>query len=59
MKLNLDDLAVSSFETGSEETISQPYEPIRLTTINDPTAATRCFYCPPKTFDFACNVQAY
>lgn len=53
MKLNLDDLDVTSFEVTVQSSQSYQYvigakEPA-LTT--DPTAATRCFYCPPATAD--------
>jgi len=46
--LNVDDLFVDSFETSALSPISP------LTTLNDPTAATRCYYCPPASFDRAC-----
>ena len=51
--INLDpaDLQVSSFET---EAAAAALSPILPTT--DPTAATRCFYCPPATFDYACEL---
>lgn len=45
--LNVADLEVSSFETSADS-----LSPILPTT--DPTAATRCFYCPPATFDANC-----
>ena len=38
--LNPEELVVTSFET---ENAALLYSPI---TINDPTADTRCFYCP-------------
>ena len=44
-KLNPEDLAVSSFSTAEPEALIAP------TTWNDPTAATRCFICPPITYD--------
>lgn len=43
--LNVSDLVVDSFDTTSSLAIS-PQLPT-----TDPTAATRCFYCPPQTFD--------
>ena len=45
MKLNPEDLVVSSFDTSASV-----YEPILLPT-TDPTAETRCYYCPPATMD--------
>ena len=59
-KLNLDDLAVSSFETAAAT--SQPYEPIRITTTNDPTAATFCYICPQETYNscyYACTAEPF
>jgi hypothetical protein len=47
--LDVADLAVDSFETADLNSIS----PILPTT--DPTAATRCFYCPPASFDARCT----
>jgi hypothetical protein len=53
MKLNPEDLDVLSFDTTAADApgtdtaaVIQP-----ITTINDPTAATRCFICPPATRD--------
>jgi hypothetical protein len=60
--LDLNELSVSSFETGSAAAISQPYEPIRITTTNDPTAATFCYICPQETYnscDFACPQEPF
>lgn len=53
MKLNPEELDVTSFDTTADaqaeyaDIVLQP----GLTTINDPTAATRCFICPPRTYD--------
>lgn len=44
MKLNPDDLAVSSFET-SDRVIAGPIGTY------DPTAMTFCYYCPPQTLN--------
>ena len=44
MKLNPEELDVTSFDTSAEAAIS----PI-LTA--DPTAATRCFICPAETYN--------
>jgi hypothetical protein len=49
MKLNPEELNVTSFDTGAEADYLSPVATIR--TINDPTAATRCYYCPPATLD--------
>lgn len=46
--LDVADLSVDSFETAA----LAPLSPILPTT--NPTAATRCFYCPPASFDRAC-----
>jgi hypothetical protein len=43
--LNVADLTVDSFETASLGSIS-PQLPT-----SEPTAETRCFYCPPATMD--------
>ncbi len=43
MKLNPDDLSVSSFETADRS-----IGPIGT---YDPTAMTFCYYCPPRTLD--------
>lgn len=52
MKLNPEELVVSSFDTSD---LAAPggdagvvFRPI---TINDPTAATRCFICPQETYN--------
>lgn len=52
MKLNPEELDVTSFDTiapaeGDADTSRQAV----IITINDPTAATRCFICPPATYD--------
>ncbi len=53
MKLNPEDLDVSSFDTTAAATpgsdTAAVIQPIYPTT--DPTAATRCFICPPRTLD--------
>jgi hypothetical protein len=54
MKLNPEELDVTSFDTtvdavSDTDTSRVVLQPI--TTINDPTAATRCFICPPRTYD--------
>lgn len=48
-KLNIDALEITSFETTSIDYAS----PEILRPITDPTAATRCFICPPITADCA------
>jgi hypothetical protein len=58
MKLNPEDLDVVSFDTtvdaGGDTDTSRvaALQPILI--INDPTAATRCFICPPITRDYRC-----
>ena len=47
MKLNPEELEVSSFDTSSD--IAAVFQPILPTT--DPTAATRCFICPMETYN--------
>ncbi len=50
--LNPDELVVTSFET--ESAAAYP-SPITVITINDPTAATRCFICPVDySYDRGC-----
>ncbi|HEX6040177.1 hypothetical protein [Longimicrobium sp.] len=44
--LNLEDLAVTSFDTTSAYV-----SPDIIAPTTDPTAATRCFICPPRTLD--------
>jgi hypothetical protein len=53
MKLNPEDLDVVSFDTTAEAVGTDPSREVLqpITTINDPTAATRCFICPPRTYD--------
>ncbi|HEX6368693.1 MAG TPA: hypothetical protein VF006_07170 [Longimicrobium sp.] len=53
MKLNPEELDVTSFDTtpsaapgGDAAAVIQPIAPT-----TDPTAATRCFICPPLTSD--------
>jgi hypothetical protein len=46
--LDLADLTVESFETAALRPI------ITIPTLGDPTAETRCYYCPPASFDRAC-----
>lgn len=46
--LNVADLSVESFQTSALSPISPIY------TFGDPTAETRCYYCPPASFDRAC-----
>lgn len=49
MKLNPEDLAVSSFETTPSANAGvNPLEPIIISP-NDPTAATWCYICPVQT----------
>lgn len=52
MKLNPEDLNVVSFDTTVDAAPGDALQPIL--TINDPTAATRCFICPPITRDYRC-----
>lgn len=40
MKLNVEDLVVSSFEASSPVVI------VSIPTTDDPTPATRCYHCP-------------
>lgn len=53
MKLNPEDLDVLSFDTtaGAAPDTDAALVVAPITTINDPTAATRCFICPPRTLD--------
>jgi hypothetical protein len=48
MKLNPEELTVTSFDTAAREDYLSP---VTIRTINDPTAATHCYYCPPATLD--------
>lgn len=48
MKLNPDELVVSSFETSGAEAIAVP---TTIGTTTDPTPMTRCYWCPPRTVD--------
>jgi hypothetical protein len=49
MKLNPEDLTVSSFEaTASAAASANALQPIIITP-NDPTAATWCYICPAET----------
>jgi hypothetical protein len=50
MKLNPEELSVSSFDTSPEAAPGSDTAAV-IATINDPTAATRCFICPPRTLD--------
>jgi hypothetical protein len=54
MKLNPEDLDISSFDTTAEALPGSDavFRPILPTT--DPTAATRCFICPAETYNY-CN----
>lgn len=47
MKLNPDDLSVTSFDTSSAESeaVAGPIGTYQ------PTPMTYCYYCPPRTFD--------
>jgi hypothetical protein len=45
MKLNPEDLAVTSFQTSESDALAGPGG-----TYN-PTAMTFCYYCPPQTFN--------
>jgi hypothetical protein len=49
MKLNIDELEISSFATADAKTASG--DTVIIADPNDPTAATWCYYCPPETFD--------
>lgn len=56
-KLNLADLDVSSFPTTEPFGTSDQQLQIGTnlyTCLNDPTAQTRCFICPPITRDVGC-----
>ncbi|HEU4881874.1 MAG TPA: hypothetical protein VFT45_06510 [Longimicrobium sp.] len=54
MKLNPEDLTVSSFQTtGPEAAISKPL-PTIIVSPNDPTAATWCYICPVESQDARC-----
>jgi hypothetical protein len=50
MKLNPEELNVSSFDTSAEalDADAAVYGPIIT---RDPTAATRCFICPAETYN--------
>jgi hypothetical protein len=50
MKLNPDDLSVTSFPTSGTAAEAQL---VLATYTCDPTLATRCFICPPLTYDCA------
>jgi hypothetical protein len=50
MKLNPEELSVSSFETSTE---AAEAELLLATYTCAPTPATRCFICPPLTYDCA------
>ena len=45
MKLNPEELVVSSFQTSEQEAAIGPIGTY------DPTPMTFCYWCPPKTFD--------
>lgn len=45
MKLNPDDLSVTSFQTSDSDALAGPG------TSYDPTAMTFCYYCPPRSMD--------
>lgn len=52
MKLNPEDLAVSSFETtapAAPDTDTSRQQTIVIIDPNDPTAATWCYICPVQT----------
>jgi hypothetical protein len=48
MKLNPEELVVSSFETSAAAAGAGALQPIIITP-NDPTAATWCYICPAET----------
>jgi hypothetical protein len=57
MKLNPEELQVTSFETNGDELVAVPTTdgPVRpidtIGTIGHPTPMTFCYWCPPKTLD--------
>jgi hypothetical protein len=51
MKLNPEDLNVVSFDTTVDAVGDSDTAQLAIAPINDPTAATRCFICPPITYD--------
>jgi hypothetical protein len=52
MKLNPEELDVLSFDTTADAVSgAERLEPVTIIDINSPTAATRCFICPPITYD--------
>ena len=51
MKLNPEDLNVLSFDTTAAGGGDTDTSRLVIAPINDPTAATRCFICPPITYD--------
>lgn len=50
MTLNPEDLNVTSFDTTPEAAVGTDTAAIIAPT-TDPTAATRCFICPPISYD--------
>jgi len=62
MKLNVDDLSVSSFETEPLSSLNQPDQGFTTGTTTDPTAATWCYICPQETYNscyYVCPEQPY
>jgi hypothetical protein len=49
MKLNPEDLVVSSFDTTAAADATSPVIARPTITTNDPTAQTWCFICPVET----------
>ena len=49
IRLDVENLDVETFDTQSAILPGTSIKIDPLTTINDPTAATRCYYCPPPT----------
>jgi len=50
VKLNPDDLTVSSFDTTTGYDAASQVDPLQPIITNDPTDATRCFICPMETY---------
>ena len=49
MKLNPEELTVTSFETSGASRGTDTLQPITIQDPNDPTANTWCYICPAET----------
>jgi hypothetical protein len=54
MKLNPEELTVSSFQTSGPEAAIGKTLPTIVIAPNDPTAATMCYHCPVESQDARC-----